>query len=315
MPPLAIGLVLVAAVLHVTWNVLLKSAGDPLRAVATGIAAAGLLLAPVAAIAWWASGAPPVPAEVVALAVASGALEVLYFVLLSAAYRRGDLSVVYPVARGTAPLLAVIAGVVLLGERLPLIGAVGVGLLLVGLLAIQRPWRVLSRAAVRGAASSPIPFALGTGVAIAAYSALDRVAVRLVAPWLYAALLWVVMAIGLVVLVLVLDRRALRRSAARDGPVAGAPRRAAALDRPVAVDRPRAVIGGVLTLVAYLLVLGAFAIAPLAAVAPLRESAIVLASAWGVGRLGEAEDRRDAALRLGAAGMVLLGAALLALPR
>jgi drug/metabolite transporter (DMT)-like permease len=300
-PPLAIGLVLVAAVLHVTWNVLLKSAGDPLRAAAAGIAAAGLLLAPVAAIAWWASGAPPVPAEVVALAVASGALEVLYFVLLSAAYRRGDLSVVYPVARGTAPLLAVLAGVVLLGERLPLIGAVGVAFLLVGLLAIQRPWRLLSRARVHGASSSPIPFALGTGVAIAAYSALDRVAVRLVAPWLYAALLWVAMAIGLVVLVLVLDGRSHRRPGATD--------------TRVPVDRRQAVVGGLLTLVAYLLVLGAFAIAPLAAVAPLRESAIVLASAWGVGRLGEAEDRRDAALRLGAAGLVLVGAALLALPR
>jgi drug/metabolite transporter (DMT)-like permease len=300
-PPLAIGLVLVAAVLHVTWNVLLKSAEDPLRAAAAGIAAAGLLLAPVAAIAWWASGAPPVPAEVVALAVASGALEVLYFVLLSAAYRRGDLSVVYPVARGTAPLLAVLAGVVLLGERLPLIGAVGVAFLLVGLLAIQRPWRLLSRARVRGASSSPIPFALGTGVAIAAYSALDRVAVRLVAPWLYAALLWVAMAIGLVVLVLVLDGRSHRRPGVTD--------------TRVPVDRRQAVVGGLLTLVAYLLVLGAFAIAPLAAVAPLRESAIVLASAWGVGRLGEAEDRRDAALRLGAAGLVLVGAALLALPR
>ena len=310
MPPLAIGLVLVAAVLHVSWNVLLKSAGDPLRAAATGIAAAGVVLAPLAAIAWWASGAPAVPPGAILLAIASGALEVLYFVLLSAAYRRGDLSVVYPIARGTAPLLAVAAGVVLLGERLPILGWVGVALLLAGLLALQRPWRALSRSAFRGAGSSPVPFALGTGVAIAAYSALDRVAVRLVAPWLYAALLWVVMAIGLVVLVGVLDFRArgarAGRSAAADGEVASAP---------AAVVRRRAVIGGLLTLVAYLLVLGAFAIAPLAAVAPLRESAIVLASAWGVGRLGEAEHRRDAALRLGAAAVVLAGAALLALPR
>ena len=313
MPPLAIGLVLVAAVLHVTWNVLLKSAGDPLRAAATGIAAAGVVLAPLAAVAWWASGAPAVPPEVIPLAIASGALEVLYFVLLSAAYRRGDLSVVYPIARGTAPLLAVVAGVVLLGERLPILGWVGVGLLLAGLLALQRPWRALSRSALRGAGSSPVPFALGTGVAIAAYSALDRIAVRLVQPWLYAALLWVVMAVGLVVLVYVLDRRAGGAAPAGAGrSMAGAEGVGTAR---VAVIRWRAVLGGLLTLVAYLLVLGAFAIAPLAAVAPLRESAIVLASAWGVGRLGEAEHRRDAALRLGAAAVVLAGAALLALPR
>jgi drug/metabolite transporter (DMT)-like permease len=117
-----------------------------------------------------------------------------------------------------------------------------------------------------------------------------------VAPWLYAAFLWSGMAVGLGVLVVTLDARARARGAA-----------------PAPIDRPRAAVGGILTLAAYLLVLGALAIAPLAAVAPLRESAIVLASGWGVFRLREASGRPDAALRLASAALVLAGALLLAL--
>ena len=74
----------------------------------------------------------------------SGVVEAAYFVLLSAAYRRGDLSVVYPIARGTAPLLAVVFGVVVFGERLGVAGSIGVALLLVGFLVLQQPWRVLA---------------------------------------------------------------------------------------------------------------------------------------------------------------------------
>ncbi len=69
-----------------------------------------------------------------------------YFILLSAAYRRGDLSVVYPIARGTAPLLAVAIGVVVLGERLGVAGSIGVVALLAGFLLLQRPWRAIALA-------------------------------------------------------------------------------------------------------------------------------------------------------------------------
>ena len=305
MPPVAVVLVAVAAVLHLAWNVLLKTAGDPLRTAAIGIGLAGLAFAPLAALGWWLGGRPAVTPEAFFLAALSGALEVGYFVLLSAAYRRGDLSVVYPIARGTAPLLAVGAGVLLLGERLSAGGWLGVGLLLGGLVALQRPWRLLRRSARSGAGDSAVPFAIATGVLIAAYSAVDRVGVRLVAPWLYGALLWVAMSVGLAAVVAVRDRR-LHQAAERTEafhPAGSAE----------AVDVRRAAVGGFLTLVAYLLVLGALAVAPLAAVAPLRESAVVLASGWGVLRLGEAAGRGDATRRIGAAGLVLGGAALLAL--
>src|SRR4051812_16329914 len=149
-------------------------------------AAAGIC--PVALIIWMGSGRPPISSETLVLSVISGALEALYFAFLASAYRRGDLSLVYPLARGSAPLLAVAIGVVLLKERLGPVGYLGVGALLVGLLALQRPWRYL-RATGResgGAAG----FALLTGVTIASYSAVDRVGVRGTTPWIYAGLIW-----------------------------------------------------------------------------------------------------------------------------
>jgi len=144
--PLVFGLVAGAAVLHVAWNVLLKTAGDPLRAAAIGMTAAAAVIVPAAAIGWVAIGRPTVPPEAIGLSVASGALEAAYFGFLAAAYRRGDLSVVYPIARGTAPLLAVAVGIGVLGERLGTPGIAGVALLLVGLLTLQRPWRFLRAA-------------------------------------------------------------------------------------------------------------------------------------------------------------------------
>ena len=78
-------------------------------------------------------------------------------------------------------------------------------------------------------------------------------------------------------------------------------------------SRVRAGIGGLMILTAYLLVLGAYTVAPLAIVAPLRESAVVLAAAWGAVRMREAADRREAIVRVGAAALVLAGAVLIAL--
>lgn len=295
MDPLAAALVACAAVLHVAWNLLLKTAGDPLRTAAVGVAVASIALVPFAAAVWLLDGGRPIPPEALTVGVVSGGVEVVYFVLLSAAYRRGDLSLVYPLARGTAPLLAVTIGVLVLGERLPPVGVAGVALLLAGLLAVQRPWRLLGRAA---AADRPAAgFALLTGVAIATYSALDRVGAQLVHPLVYAAILWVTCALGLVAWVAVLGRR-------------GAPAGAGA--GPTRFDVRRGTAAGVLTVVAYGFVLVALSRAPLAAVAPLRESAIVLATLVGVYGLREVARRREAAWRLGGAVLIVAGAVLLA---
>ena len=296
MDPLVFWLVAGAAVLHVAWNVLLKTAGDPLRAAAIGMTSAAAVIVPAAAIGWFVIGRPSIPIEAIGLSIVSGVLEAAYFGFLAAAYRRGDLSVVYPIARGTAPLLAVAVGIGILGERLGAPGIAGVGLLLVGLLILQRPWRVL-RAANRasGSGDAAVRFALATGVMIAAYSAVDRVGSRLVEPWFYAGLIWASCMVFL--WAYVWFRRVVLRAPAETGPF----------------DRRRAAIGGWITLSAYLLILVAFSVAPLTAVAPLRESAIVLASGWGTMRLGEGRDRSETIRRIGASALVVGGAILLAI--
>jgi uncharacterized membrane protein len=297
--PFVIALVGVSAVLHVTWNVRLKTASDPLRAATIGMAAAAFVIVPLGIVAWWALGAASLPPDGLALGITSGFVEAAYFIFLAAAYRRGDLSVVYPVARGSAPLLAVVIGVVLLGERLGVAGSIGVVCLLAGFLILQRPWRAIAwarrggTAERRSARDSAILFALATGLMIATYTAIDRVGTRIIEPVTYAAVLWLTCSVALVLWVAFVAGGDLLRY----GPVAAR----------------RAAVGGWLTLAAYLCILFALSVAPLSGVAPLRESATVLAAAWGAVRMGEASDRSEASRRIGASVLIVGGALLLAI--
>jgi drug/metabolite transporter (DMT)-like permease len=318
--PIVFVLVATAAVLHVAWNVLLKTAGEPLRAAAVGMATAAAVLCPIALVAWLLSGRPTVPSSTLTLAVASGALEAVYFAFLAAAYRRGDLSLVYPLARGTAPLIAVAIGVIVLGETLSPTGSIGVVCLLIGIVALQRPWQYLREAGrEHGGAAG---YAMLCGVTIAAYSAVDSVGVRGTTVWIYAGLIWAWMTAFLWAYVFVYRWRASARLAASTRLTAATGAGSIELDAAGASDGPneparfstrRAGIGGLFTLAAYLLILAAYSVAPLTAVAPLRESAIVLASGWGALRLREAADPRDAVRRIAAAALVVAGAVLLAL--
>src|SRR5437763_10254262 len=124
---------LLAAVFHGTWNILVKVSGDPIttfrRATVMAAIVATLALMP----AWLLFGRPTIQPAAVLLCLLSGVLETAYLWLLSAAYRRGELSAVYPIARGSAPLLSVTVGPVVLGERLTSPQLAGVGLLLVAI--------------------------------------------------------------------------------------------------------------------------------------------------------------------------------------
>ncbi len=294
MDSLALACVLVSVVMHATWNIVLKTAGDPLRTATAGMISALLVLAPAAAIGWLVLGRPAVPPQALAIGFLSGLAEIAYFVFLAAAYRRGDLSVVSPLARGSAPLLIVIVGVAVLGERLSPGAAVGVALILVGLLTVQRPWRFLqgAHAAHRGAAG----FALLTGLMIATYTSLDRVGSQLTPPWIYAAILWAVGAAGLGLVDLARPRLAGGAFAAG----------------PDTLNLRTAVLAGMLTLGAYTLILFALSRAEVAIVGPLRESSVLITSAYGVARLREAVTGREVTLRLAGSALVLLGAAVLA---
>jgi drug/metabolite transporter (DMT)-like permease len=216
-------------------------------------------------------------------------LEVTYLWLLAAAYRRGELSAVYPIARGTAPLLAVIAGLGLLNEKLSALQLAGVGLLLLGILTVT-----LSQAT--GRATVP---ALLTGVAIAAYTAIDRVGVRLTTPWLYGWLLIVLMVVGIYVSKWVAARLPVTRRLARQELVA-----------PPAMGRAQAVLIGVFMWSGYLLVLWALSLAPLSVVAPVRESSVVGVAVWGVWRLRE---RSAVPMKLAGAVATLAGVAMVAI--
>ena len=310
MPPGIVVLLLVAAGMHATWNVLLKTASDPLRSAGRSMLVGAAILVPIAVADWLVSAAPAIPDDAWRLAILSGLLEALYFIFLTAAYRRGDLSLVYPIARGTAPVLAVGAGILILGERLQLAGWIGVGLLLVGILALQKPWAVLRRGSQmsrhdREAAG----FALLTGVAIASYSAVDREGARMINPLLYAGMLQAFMTIFLLSWIGLVIGRDRRRRSAGPAPVPPAPDNPTGLLGRLWV---RAGIGGLITVAAYLIVLIAYRYAPLTAVAPLRESAIVIVSGWGSLRLKEAGGRRHATVRIGIAIIVVIGAVLLA---
>ncbi len=246
---------------------------------------AAAVITPITLVVWLMSGRPGFTPAAIGLAAISAAIELVYLVLLSAAYRRGELSVVYPIARGSAPLLAVGAGLGILGERLTLGQMAGVALLLLGILAVTLPQ-------TSGRATVP---ALLTGVSIAAYSAVDRVGVRLSTPWLYGWLLIVLLAGGLLITMWV---------GSRIGPKA--------IDtgnEPPPVPWPQATVIGIFMWGGYLLVLAALSIAPLSVVAPVRETAIVAVAVWGIWKLRE---RRGAALKLLGAAATLVGVSLLA---
>ena len=211
------------------------------------------------------------------LCVGSAVLELAYMWTLSRAYQFGDLSAVYPIARGTAPVLAVAVGLIVLDEHLARLQLFGVALLLVGIVTVARP-KSAGRATL---------LALATGVLIASYSSVDRVGVRLVAPWLFGWLMLVLVATGLWAWGLF----------AKWGGTEGLPWR-------------RAAVVGLLQWGGYFLVLIALSISPLAVVAPVRESAIVAVALWGVFKLRE---REGAALKVVGAALTFAGIVLLAI--
>jgi drug/metabolite transporter (DMT)-like permease len=273
------------------WNVLVKVGGEPMAAFQRATMLGALAATPLAAAGWLIAGRPSLTPAAIGLAALSAALELAYFWLLSAAYTRGELSVVYPIARGTAPLLAVLVGLAILGERLAPAQLLGVALLLLGILSVTLPQ-------TSGRATLP---ALLTGVTIAAYTAVDRVGVRLSAPWLYGWLLVTLLAIGVSASVWL--RANFRRQPMAQGSKSADPQSGQ-------VPWRRAALIGLFMWGAYLLVLVALSIAPLSVVAPVRETSVVGVALWGVWKLGE---RRAAGMKILGASATLAGVLFLAL--
>jgi drug/metabolite transporter (DMT)-like permease len=288
---IALALVLTSAGLHAAWNLAAKRVADGARFVWAYHVVSTLAVLPVVVVSI-ATG-PQRPSWIWLLTGAvTAVLHAAYGVVLQRGYQAGDLSVVYPVARGTGPLLSVAAAVVLLGERPAAVGLLGAVLVGAGVLVIgtARPSPDADRPVDRQGLRRGVGYGALTGVTIAGYTLWDAYAVTTlgVPPLAHVG-------IGAVVLTLLLSPYALHD---RSG-----------VERLWRAHRREVLIVGLLSPVAYLLVLYALRIAPVSLVAPARESGIVLAgfAAWIV--LGEARPAR----RLTGSCVVFLGIVAIAL--
>lgn len=183
MTPFNLALILGSAVIHVVAHVALRRARDRAAFVWWMLLWGGVLFAPILFI--FPLRIPPAAWAIMAL---SAVFEALYFGLIAQAYRHGELSLVYPLARGTAPLFLLVWSGVLLAERPTPGGVGGVALIAGGLYLINLPrlaaWREPLRALGR-----PAPrLALLAGLCISLYTVIDRAGIRLVEPLLYTYL-------------------------------------------------------------------------------------------------------------------------------
>ncbi|HTQ79173.1 MAG TPA: EamA family transporter [Thermoanaerobaculia bacterium] len=278
MSPTALFLLLTAAFLHAAWNLLVRAAGDRLvfswwslmTLLPLGLGA--LLLGPSLHGAW-------------PFILASALLEAAYFALLAVAYGRGDFSLIYPIARGTAPLLLAVGAVAFLGEHLRPLG-------LLGLLVLASGLAVISGAGLRRTRSGGgVGWALAVALFIALYSLVDGAAVRHFSPLPYTLAVFSLTALlAAPPLLLLRGRQALLaewRQSWRRIPVVGA-----------------------LSLFSYLLVLGAYQITSVAYAGAVREVSVVVGALAGWRLLGEGFGlRRTVGALLTFSGILLIAIA------
>jgi drug/metabolite transporter (DMT)-like permease len=272
--PFSIILVLLAAFMHASWNALLRGGADRGQSMAMmnatlGIAGLGLLA--VAGL--------PAPASW-AYVVASGVLHWIYVALLVVTYRSGDLGETYPVARGSSPALVALGGSLFAGEWMNLLGIVGVGLVCAGIFML---------AVARGRLHAMnLPWALATGVSIAAYTIVDGIGVRASENWLgytaaifaffIAAPLWFLAKAG------------------------------TGFFKTSANEVFKAVGGGLISIAAYGAIIWAMQSSPMGAVSALRETSVVFAALLGAAFLRERLTlQRIVACCIIAAGAVCVG--------
>ena len=298
MPTEIVAIVLVAALAHASWNALIKSDDDRLVTLGAVNAVRFLLCIPIVL-------ALPLPDRASwPYLAASSILHVCYYTFLISAYRFGDLSKVYPLARGLSPLIVAAGAYAFAGERLSPMALVGVAVACTGIASLSlgggatpaRSARVHTgglSSAGDGAAQARtnrrgVVFAAGTAVFIAAYTVTDAMGARL-SGHAVSYVAWLSILDGLPVLL-----------------VAGVLRRAG-LAHHLAARAWKSVAGGALQLTAYGLVVWSLALAPMAAVSALRETSVLFAAIIGVKLLGEPlGTHRIAAAALVAAGIMLI---------
>jgi drug/metabolite transporter (DMT)-like permease len=273
----AFALALGSAFLHAFWNLILGNERDPEAATVVALCVSVVVFAPVAVLRWDAdSGVWP-------YIVVTSALQLTYFALLATAYRHGEVSVVYPIARGLAPVLVLVVGVTVLGTGAGAAQAVGVCLVGLGVLLVRGGSLVSGDGRRAGAA-----FGVAVASCIAAYTLVDKYGIEHADPVVYLELSMVPATAAYAGFLLVARRAAPRIRAA---------------------TRPLPALAGILSFSAYALVLAALLRGPAAAVAAVRETSVLIAVFLAAPLLGE----KVGPVRLGGAALVVGGVALIAL--
>ncbi|MBE7369467.1 DMT family transporter [Ramlibacter pallidus] len=292
MPPGALALVLLAGLIHASWNIAAKKAGGDIRFAAFTTAIVIVAWGPLGVWLAW-RHVPGWGAREWALVAASALLHSAYYLFLLRGYRKADLTVVYPLARGSGPLMSSVAAIVLLGERISALGALGIVAVVGGVFLVAGGpalWRRGHDPAARERLHKGMVYGVVTGAFIAAYTVVDGYAVKiaLISPILVDYM-------GAVLRIFVLAP-----SVARDLPAARVHWRA---------QWKYALFVGIVSPISYVLVLYAMQVAPLSHVAPAREVSMLFAALIGGQLLGEG----DRWLRLLGATCIAAGVMALAL--
>lgn len=287
----AFSLIVLAGLIHAGWNIVVKKVAGDARFAFFNAFLMMILWAPLG---WW-LGRDVVPTwgrTEWSLVVASGVVHVFYYVVLLRGYRKADLTVVYPLARGSGPLLSSLVAIVFLGERISALGAVGIAGVVLGVFLIAGGpglWRAAHDLVARKRVRKGMFYGVLTGAFIASYTLVDGYAVK-----------WVLMSpilldyMGNFVRVALLAPTVLRD-------------RATAWTLWQRQWRPALVVAAV-SPVAYVLVLYAMQQAPLSHVAPAREVSMLFAALIGGQLLGEGErGLRILGAACIAAGVIALG--------
>ncbi|HEY0266316.1 MAG TPA: EamA family transporter [Rhizomicrobium sp.] len=274
MTPSIAAIVLFAALLHASWNALLKGGGDGLWSMTVmGVATAIACAVALPFLPW------PLRASWPFIA-ASALLHIGYNAFLIRAYRSGDFGSAYPIARGSSPMLVTLGAALVAGEQPTLLGMAGILLVSIGIISLAFRGRRLPE--------TGIFYALGTGAFIAAYSVTDGIGGRLsgnaIAYTLWMCLLWG--ATALPVYRLMRPGQGLWRGGRNTG---------------------LAALGGVISVAAYGIVIFAMTRAPMGSVSALRETSVLFAVLLGRMFFGEAlTARRILAALVIAAGAICL---------
>ena len=261
MPLSALALLLIAAVLHTTWNLFIKRAQEKQVftwwALILGLLCFSPLLLQVRAF----------PLSIWPYVLSSALTEAVYYLVLIGAYQYGDFSLVYPMARGAAPALLTLWAVLFLGERPAPAGLLDIGLLICGLIVVGGTtwWKQRKTSSI---ASGALGLALATACCVSIYSAIDGAAVRQVAPLPYTVL--VVGLSGILITPLIVLRYGGKAMLAE-----------------IRASWWRILIAGIFSVLTYMLVLLAYSFSPVSYGGAIREISVVFAAFIGWRWLGE----------------------------